>query len=118
MAHQLSNRERSGHPFAVLEGRIDFFPTLRPCPEKMPPTTGTIFAARECGIHQSECSRFVKPYSGKGFLQLNLGWNGEPNAPDPQVEVLGRDIVLRFYVNPFQFEEFEEDELGFIRAGP
>jgi hypothetical protein len=55
----------------------------------------------------------MKPH----FLQLNLGWNAEPNAPDPQVEVLGRDIVLRFYVNPFQFEEFEEDEVGFHSGG-
>jgi hypothetical protein len=53
----------------------------------------------------------MKPH----FLQLNLGWNAEPNAPDPQVEVLGQDIVLRFYVNPFQFEEFEEDDVGFLR---
>jgi hypothetical protein len=49
------------------------------------------------------------------FLQLNLGWNAEPNAPDPQVEVLGKDILLRFDLNPFQFEEFEEDEIGFLR---
>ena len=51
------------------------------------------------------------------FLQLNLEWNAEPNAPDPDVEVLGRDIVLRFYVNAFQFEEFEEDEVGFRSDG-
>jgi hypothetical protein len=34
------------------------------------------------------------------FLQLNLGWNAEPNAPDPQVETLGNDIVLCFYHRP------------------
>ncbi len=49
------------------------------------------------------------------FLQLNVGWNAEPNAPDPQVEILGSDIVLCFYVNPFQFTEFAEDERGFLR---
>jgi len=49
------------------------------------------------------------------FLQVNLGWNAEPNAPDPQVEFLGSDLLLRFYVNPFQFEEFDEDEIGFLR---
>jgi hypothetical protein len=53
----------------------------------------------------------MKPH----FLQLNVGWNAEPNAPGPQVEVLGKDILLRFYVNPFQFEEFEEGEVGFLR---
>ena len=49
------------------------------------------------------------------FLQLNLGWNAEPNAPDPKVEVLGKDVLLRFYVSAFRFEEFEEDEIGFLR---
>ena len=49
------------------------------------------------------------------FLQLNLGWNAEPNAPDPQLEILGNDIVLCFYVNPFQFKEFAEDEIGILR---
>jgi hypothetical protein len=49
------------------------------------------------------------------FLQLNLGWNAEPNAPEPDVEVQGFDIILRFYVNPFKFKEFEEDEVGFLR---
>jgi hypothetical protein len=49
------------------------------------------------------------------FVPLNLGWNAEPNAPDPHVEVAGEDILLRFFVNPFQFEEFAEDEIGFLR---
>src|SRR2546428_13577789 len=49
------------------------------------------------------------------FLHLNVGWNAEPNAPEPHVEVQGFDIVLRFYVNPFQFKEFKEDEIGFLR---
>jgi hypothetical protein len=49
------------------------------------------------------------------FLHLNVGWNAEPNAPESHVEVQGSDIILRFYVNPFQFKEFEEDELGFLR---
>jgi hypothetical protein len=53
----------------------------------------------------------MKPH----FLLLNHGWNAEPNAPDPRVEVVGTDILLRFYVNAFQFEEFEEDEIGFLR---
>jgi|SRR5579863_8883719 len=49
------------------------------------------------------------------FLQLNVNWNAEPNAPDPHVDVLGDDILLRFYVNPFQFKDFAEDEVGFLR---
>jgi hypothetical protein len=53
----------------------------------------------------------MKPH----FLQLNLGWNADPNAPNPNVEVLGNDVLLSFYVNPFQFKEFEKDEIGFLR---
>ena len=34
------------------------------------------------------------------FLHLNVGWNAETNAPEPNVEVQGLDIILRFYVNP------------------
>jgi hypothetical protein len=49
------------------------------------------------------------------FLHLNVGWNAEPNAPEPEVETQGRDIILRFYVNPFKFREFAEEELGFLR---
>ena len=49
------------------------------------------------------------------FLHLNIGWNAEPNAPEPHVEVQGDDVILRFYVNPFRFKEFKEDELGFLR---
>src|SRR5439155_26549429 len=49
------------------------------------------------------------------FLQLNVEWNAEPNSPEPRVKVQGFDIILRFYVNPFQFREFEADEFGFLR---
>jgi hypothetical protein len=49
------------------------------------------------------------------FLHLNVGWNAEPNAPEPSVLVQGLDIILGFYVNPFLFKEFKEDELGFLR---
>src|SRR5690242_17410447 len=49
------------------------------------------------------------------FLQLNVDWNAEPNAPDPHVQVLGSDIILRFFLNPFQFKEFTENEIGFLR---
>lgn len=49
------------------------------------------------------------------FLHLNDGWNAEPNAPAPVIEIQRFDIILRFYVNPFKFKEFEEEELGFLR---
>jgi hypothetical protein len=49
------------------------------------------------------------------FLKLNIEWSAEPNAPDPHIDIAGDDIILSFYVNPFQFKEFEEDELGLLR---
>ena len=49
------------------------------------------------------------------FEQINEGWNAEPNAPEPKVKVAGNDILLTFYVNAFQFKEFEETELGILR---
>jgi hypothetical protein len=49
------------------------------------------------------------------FLQLNAGWNAEPNAPEPVVEVQGEDLLLSFYVNAFQYPEFEEEETAILR---
>jgi hypothetical protein len=45
------------------------------------------------------------------FHQLNEGWNAEPYVPDPVIEVLGRDLVLKFLICAFQFTEFKEGEI-------
>jgi hypothetical protein len=44
------------------------------------------------------------------FQRLNEGWNAEPNAPDPMVQVDGRDVVLTFLANPFRFPRFSQDQ--------
>jgi len=49
------------------------------------------------------------------FSQLNDGWNAEPNSPEPKVEVVGDDVLLKFFVNAFRYPEFEEDEIGVLR---
>jgi hypothetical protein len=49
------------------------------------------------------------------FHKLNEGWNAEPNVPVPSIEVQGEDVLLRFFVNPWQFPEFKEDEIGILR---
>lgn len=49
------------------------------------------------------------------FLQLNVGWNAEPNAPDPCVVVDDRDVVVTFLMNPFQFPEFTVEDVGRLR---
>ena len=48
------------------------------------------------------------------FTQLNDGWNAEPNCPEPKAEWRGVDLVLRFYINPFQFPEHQEGDVGEI----
>lgn len=49
------------------------------------------------------------------FIQLNDGWNAEPNAPNESTHVDGQDVLLQFDMNAFQFEEFNENEIGFLR---
>ena len=49
------------------------------------------------------------------FVKLNHGWNAEPNAPEPWVEVDGEDLVLGFALNSFIYDTFEADDIGYIR---
>jgi len=49
------------------------------------------------------------------FYQINDGWNADPNAPSPSIEVRGEDLILRFLVNPFQFHDFERGDIGVLR---
>ena len=47
---------------------------------------------------------------GTQFRQLNDGWNAEPNAPSPAVQVEGGDVVLTFLANPFRYPRFAEEQ--------
>ena len=49
------------------------------------------------------------------FAKLNSGWNAEPNPPEPTVAVEGNDVLLSFFMNPFQFPEFSAGDLGTLR---
>jgi hypothetical protein len=49
------------------------------------------------------------------FSQLNDGWNAEPNAPDPRVQVVGEDVVVTFLMNPFEFPQFDPEDVGKLR---
>ena len=42
------------------------------------------------------------------FVQLNHGWNAEPNAPGEHVARRGPDLVLSFEINAFLYPQFEE----------
>lgn len=48
---------------------------------------------------------------GTQFTQLNHGWNAEPNAPDPSIEVDGSTIELSFLANPWMFPDFEDGQI-------
>jgi hypothetical protein len=49
------------------------------------------------------------------FIRLNNGWNAEPNAPFESARVDGKDVLLTFDINAFQFREFIECEKGVLR---
>jgi hypothetical protein len=49
------------------------------------------------------------------FNKLNDGWNAEPNAPMPEVVVIGNDLELRFCLNHFLDKRFSEGQIGLIR---
>ena len=45
------------------------------------------------------------------FTKLNDGWNAEPNAPEPVVEIDGSELRLSFLANAFQFAAYDEDDV-------
>ena len=49
------------------------------------------------------------------FAKLNHGWNAEPNAPHPTITLSDADLLLSFFVNPFQFPGFDSGDRGTIR---
>lgn len=49
------------------------------------------------------------------FRQLNIDWNAEPNAPNPQIAVEGRDVVVTFLMNSFKFPQFSAEDIGKLR---
>jgi hypothetical protein len=49
------------------------------------------------------------------FLQLNVGWNADPNGPEPNVKLSGGDILLNFALNAFVYKQFRVFERGTLR---
>lgn len=49
------------------------------------------------------------------FAKLNVNWNAESSAPDPQVIRDGSTVRLRFFLDPFQFPQFNEEDIGVLR---
>ena len=48
------------------------------------------------------------------FVKLNVEWNAEPNSPEPVVEVMGRDVELRFFLNAFIYLGVEVGDVGYL----
>jgi hypothetical protein len=46
------------------------------------------------------------------FAKLNEGWNAEPGAPYPELQVQGWSLVLTFYLNPWVFPQFKPGDVG------
>lgn len=44
------------------------------------------------------------------FEQLNLGWNAEPNAPELDVWVNDNDVIIKFFLDSFIFNDFSEGD--------
>lgn len=49
------------------------------------------------------------------FTKLNDGWNAEPNAPEPNVTVVGSDVLLNFLLNPYLYRQFQDGDIGILR---
>lgn len=49
------------------------------------------------------------------FRRLNFEWNAEPNAPEPRIEVVGDDLLLRFGLNVWVYPSFSEKDVGVLR---
>jgi hypothetical protein len=49
------------------------------------------------------------------FQKLNDDWNADPNGPDPIADASGPDLLLRFLLNSFVFEQFSFGDKGVLR---
>ena len=49
------------------------------------------------------------------FTHLNVGWNAEPNVPEPGVKLLGARLELEFYLNFYAYDaaDWEQGVLTF-----
>jgi len=48
------------------------------------------------------------------FVQLNHGWNADPVFPDIQIGITGNNLTLSFYMNAYEFENYDEGDTGIL----
>ena len=41
---------------------------------------------------------------------MNRDWNAEPNSPEEKLRIRESDLILEFFVNPWAYEGFKEEE--------
>lgn len=46
------------------------------------------------------------------FIQLNHGWNADPNAPEPTLTVCNDDLIVTFSLNHFMYPKFSTEDEG------
>lgn len=46
------------------------------------------------------------------YKRLNVDWNAEPNAPEVKLQVDGDKLKVEFYLNPFIYENVNEEDKG------
>jgi hypothetical protein len=46
------------------------------------------------------------------YKKLNIGWNADPNAPNVELAVVGKNLKIKFNLNPFIFERISEGAKG------
>ena len=46
------------------------------------------------------------------FTQLNIGWDAEPNAPEPEICVEGSRLTLTFFLKHYSFYGFERNGMA------
>jgi hypothetical protein len=49
------------------------------------------------------------------FKQLNPDWNAEPSEPCPRYSEIEENLLVAFYMNPYQFPAFREGDVGYLR---
>jgi len=50
------------------------------------------------------------------FIKQNNGWDAEPNAPAPKIEIeeVTSNLLLSFYLNAFIHDDVDEDDIGVL----
>lgn len=57
----------------------------------------------------------TRPLAVATFVQLNHGWNADPNSPNPRISVDSSSVLITFYVNAYKFPQLAEGTKAILR---